>query len=127
MSIHTETSVGEFLDKLTILKLKLDKVEDGSKLENIRKEHDTLVASWNASSYSRMDLDEELAALKKINAELWQMEEDIRAREHNGEFDKTFVRLARAIYKKNDERAAIKKRINEKTGSTLTEEKSYDS
>ena len=125
MSIKAEIPVGEFLDKLIILRIKLRRMRDESKLKNVDKEHAALSAAWKDSAYSDMSLSDEIAELEKVNEELWQIEDDIRAKELKKEFDETFIRLARSVYLMNDKRAAIKKRINEKTGSKLVEEKSY--
>ena len=125
MSIKAEIPVGEFLDKLIILRIKLRRVRDEAKLKNIGKEHTALSAVWKDSAYSDMNLHDEIAELEKVNEALWQIEDDIRAKEAKKEFDETFIRLARSVYLINDKRAAIKKRINEKTGSELVEEKSY--
>lgn len=125
MNLSAEISVGEFLDKVTILEIKSERIGDPAKLNNVRHELDTLRRTWAASPFSRQDLAAEINDLKHINEKLWKIEDDIRDHEAAGNFDEDFIRLARAVYITNDERAAVKRRINLKVGSTLIEEKSY--
>lgn len=125
MSINIELSVGELLDKITILQIKAERISEQAKLENINKELQVLTAIWDASVYSQSDLKEDLQALKKVNEALWDIEDKIRDKERDQSFDKEFIDLARSVYFTNDERAEIKKVINTKTGSELVEEKSY--
>ena len=125
MSIKIELSVGEVLDKITILQIKAERISDSAKLENINKELQVLTSLWQASTYSNTDLDVDISALKKVNEELWDIEDKIRNKESEKAFDNVFIELARAVYVTNDKRAKIKQAINTKTGSELTEEKSY--
>lgn len=125
MSLLTEISVGEFLDKITILEIKSERIKDEAKLSNIHKELNTLRAIWKKSDYTHADINSEIAELKSINEKLWEIEDDIRDKESAGEFDERFIELARSVYFTNDERAAVKKTINVKVGSELVEEKSY--
>ena len=125
MSINIELSVGELLDKITILQIKAERIREQAKLENINKELQVLTAIWDASVYSQSDLKEDLQALEKVNEALWDIEDKIRDKERDQSFDKEFIDLARSVYFINDERAEIKKVINTKTGSELVEEKSY--
>ena len=125
MSINIELSVGELLDKITILQIKAERISEQAKLENINKELQILTAIWDASVYSQSELKEDLQALKKVNEALWDIEDKIRDKERDQSFDKEFIDLARSVYFTNDERAEIKKVINTKTGSELVEEKSY--
>ena len=125
MSLYTKISYGEFLDKLTILDIKCERIKDAEKLENVKHERDVLNNIWNADEKSSVDISEEYDALKRINEKLWEIEDDIRDKERNKEFDQEFIDLARAVYVTNDERARIKKEINVKLGSDLVEEKSY--
>ena len=125
MNLSAEISVGEFLDKVTILEIKSERIGDPAKLRNVHRELDTLRRTWAASPFSRQDLAAEIAELKRINEQLWEIEDDIRGHEAEARFDADFVRLARAVYITNDERAAVKRRINLKVGSELIEEKSY--
>jgi hypothetical protein len=125
MSISTEISLGEFLDKLTILEIKKSRITEPQKLKNIMREYVTLRAQWKASEYAKADIDKEMKRLKEVNERLWEIEDRIREKEARGEFDEAFIELARSVYLQNDERAAIKKEINDKLGSRLVEEKSY--
>ena len=120
-------SVGELLDKITILEIKADKIKDKGKLKNIKHELKLLTKTWQATGLSSGKTDELKAALKTVNLKLWKIEDDIRIFEKNKNFGDDFVQLARSVYYQNDDRAAIKKQINEATGSELTEEKSYES
>jgi hypothetical protein len=118
-------SPGELIDKITILEIKSQRMTDAAKLHNVRTELALLSDTWKASPYSATDISAEWAALRDVNAKLWDIEDDIRDKERDGRFDAGFIELARAVYVTNDERAAIKKRINTKLGSALVEEKSY--
>lgn len=125
MNLSAEISVGEFLDKITILEIKAERIRDAAKLRNIQHELDTLRRTWQASPFSRKDIAAEVARLKHINEQLWVIEDDIRLKESHGAFDDEFIQLARSVYIINDERAAVKREINLKLGSALVEEKSY--
>jgi hypothetical protein len=125
VSINIELSVGELLDKITILQIKAERINDVTKLENINKELQVLLTLWGASPYSQSDLDENINELKKVNEQLWDIEDKIRDKESEQAFDEKFIELARSVYFTNDKRAEIKRAINTKTGSELIEEKSY--
>lgn len=125
MNIQTEISFGEFLDKLTILEIKSERISAPAKLENINHELAILREIWSNHPASVTDITEPMARLKAINEKLWEIEDNIRDKERNGEFDQGFIDLARAVYVTNDERAAIKRELNEILGSELVEEKSY--
>lgn len=118
-------SVGELIDKITILRIKQNKAGDPNKLANIELELRQLEDVWNQSDYSSIDITELTQKLTEINEALWNIEDDIRAKEAANEFDDQFIQLARSVYQQNDIRAALKKEINAKTGSSLTEEKLY--
>jgi hypothetical protein len=98
---------------------------DAQKLANVRVELKVLEETWGASPYAKSDIAADVNALLQVNERLWVIEDDIRDKERAQAFDSEFVRLARAVYFENDERAAIKRRINLKLGSTIVEEKSY--
>lgn len=119
------TSVGELLDKITILQIKSERISDEAKLENVRRELRALSATWESLSLGSDTVTEVVAQLKGVNEKLWEIEDDIRDQERRRAFDERFVELARSVYYTNDERAALKRRLNELTGSTLVEEKSY--
>jgi len=118
-------SPGELLDKITILRIKSARMREAGKLANVRRELQLLEQTWSRAVPAGVDLAADERALEKVNASLWDIEDRIRDHEAAGNFDKQFVELARAVYVTNDERAAIKKRINTSLGSALVEEKSY--
>ncbi len=118
-------SPGELLDKITILRIKAARIEDAGKLANVRRELALLEHNWRRSVPARDDLAGDEAALERVNTELWDIEDRIREHEAQRRFDAGFVELARAVYLRNDERAAIKRRINLKLDSAIVEEKSY--
>jgi hypothetical protein len=118
-------SPGELVDKITILEIKSERMTDATKLRNVRTELDLLNSTWGASPLAANDIVEEWRALKAVNEQLWDIEDRIRDKEREAKFDAEFIELARAVYVTNDERAAIKKRINTRLGSVLVEEKSY--
>ena len=123
--IKVPVSPGELLDKITILRIKSARMRDAGKLANVRTELEALERIWSASPYAAVDVASEVSALLAVNERLWAIEDDIRDKERAQSFDGEFVRLARAVYVENDERAAIKRRINAKLGSALVEEKYY--
>ncbi|SDL75246.1 hypothetical protein SAMN04488568_10236 [Maricaulis salignorans] len=124
-TILTAIAPGELIDKITILRIKSERIGDDAKLKNVRTElallNETLASDVPASdALSRLD-----AALQAVNEELWVIEDDIRDCERDGDFGAEFIRLARAVYVTNDKRAALKKDINVLLGSNIVEEKSY--
>lgn len=125
MSIDVEVSLGEFLDKITILEIKAERISDPAKLGNINKELSKLRETWSSSPYSKASIDNELDKLRDINKQLWDIEDEIRDKEAQQEFDDRFIELARSVYFTNDKRSEIKRVLNTKLGSTLLEEKSY--
>jgi hypothetical protein len=125
--IKVPISPGELLDKITILRIKSKRMSDPRKLRNVRVELEALEATWAGSAYAGAAIDADTEALMTVNERLWVIEDDIRDKERAQAFDAEFIRLARSVYALNDERAAIKRRINSKLGSTLVEEKSYQS
>jgi len=125
MTIQVDVSFGEFLDKISILEIKSERIKDENKLKNVNKELALLRGLWQACPASATDIQDEMMRLKRINEKLWEIEDDIREKERGREFDEKFIELARAVYYSNDERAAIKHELNMKLGSGLIEEKSY--
>jgi Family of unknown function (DUF6165) len=123
--IKVPISPGELLDKITILRIKSKRISDAKKLANVRLELQELEQTWTISPYSKINIIADIDALHAVNEKLWVIEDDIRDKERAQAFDAEFIRLARAIYFENDDRAAIKRRINVALGSTLIEEKSY--
>ncbi|WP_270938782.1 DUF6165 family protein [Falsiroseomonas oryzae] len=125
MIIDIPASPGEVLDKLTILEIKLDRIADATKRENVAREHAALTAAWDAAVGDRPALAPLRAELRAVNERLWDVEDELREHERRGAFDAAFVELARAVYRTNDRRAALKRQVNDLLGSTLREEKSY--
>ena len=123
--IKVPISPGELLDKITILRIKSQRMSDPAKVSNVRLELRALEETWGASSYENIDIEADISALLAVNERLWVIEDDIRDKERAQAFDAEFIRLARAVYFENDERAAIKRRINTTLGSRIVEEKSY--
>jgi hypothetical protein len=117
-------SPGELLDKITILRIKVARMQDAGKLANVKLELALLEDTWRGSGAAK-DVSQDEHALQAINERLWDIEDRLREKEARQTFDRDFIELARAVYVTNDERAAIKKRINEQLGSRLVEEKSY--
>jgi Family of unknown function (DUF6165) len=117
-----EVSNGEIIDKLTIIRIKIERIKDESKLFNLRKEFDVL----KHASLSILDMNHPLyQELYEVNCKLWDIEDQIRDLDRNGDFGEAFVQTARSVYLLNDKRSLIKREINLKTSSGLTEEKSY--
>ena len=121
-TILAPISIGELIDKITILEIKQIYMT-GIKLKNINKEVKLLKDILQEKNLEiNVDL---INNLKEVNKKLWEIEDNIRIKERNQEFDKEFIQLARSVYKENDRRASIKKEINQKYNSELIEEKSY--
>ncbi len=118
-------SPGELLDKITILRIKAARIADAGKLANVRRELSLLEEIWQRAAAGRSDLEADETALTEVNTALWDIEDAIRAKEAARQFDAGFVELARSVYRSNDLRAAIKRRVNLALGSQLVEEKSY--
>jgi hypothetical protein len=118
-----ETSIGEIVDKLSILKIKKNNIKDETKLINISKEYDYLFQI----TFDELKIEEsDFYDLVIINERLWDIEDSIRDKERDSSFDSEFIELARSVYFTNDKRAEIKKNINLKYGSLFVEEKSYN-
>jgi hypothetical protein len=118
-------SPGELLDKITILRIKAVRISDPAKLGNVRLELQLLEQTWRDSGFAAAPVSGDERALHDVNERLWDVEDRIREKEARQSFDRDFIELARAVYVYNDERAAIKKRINVALGSRIIEEKSY--
>jgi hypothetical protein len=125
MNITIEISPGELVDKLTILEIKLENITDTKKLSNIQREYDLLTAALKANLAQTADLVVLIGDLKNTNQDIWKLEDDIRDHERDGNFGDSFVKLARSVYRTNDKRAAIKRKINDLLKSEIVEEKSY--
>ena len=118
-------SPGELLDRITILRIKQVRILDAAKLANVKLELALLEQTWRDWGGTAQDVALDERALQNVNERLWDIEDRIRDKEAKQCFDRDFIELARAVYVSNDERAAIKKRINLQLGSRLVEEKSY--
>ena len=123
--ILVPVSPGELLDKITILRIKVARIQDAAKLANVKRELSLLEKTWKESGAAAHDVALDERALENVNERLWDIEDRIREKEARQTFDRDFIELARAVYVCNDERAAIKRRVNVQLGSRLVEEKSY--
>ncbi len=124
-TVLVPVSLGELIDKITILEIKTERMQDPAKIANVTVELDLLLAELNRVPEGAAHYADLRADLKTINEKLWVVEDDIRDCERARDFSTTFIALARAVYVINDERAAIKRAINTRAGSTIVEEKSY--
>jgi hypothetical protein len=125
--ILVEVSVGELLDKISILEIKQEKIKDLEKLKFINEEHSILKDQLNNNVKSDQKLNELFESLKEINAKLWIIEDDKRQCEKEKDFTETFIKLSRDVHFLNDDRAKIKLEINNHTGSKIKEIKEYTS
>ena len=124
-TILVEVSVGELLDKISILEIKKEKIKDSEKLKFINDECEVLKDQLDKNVKSDEKLDQLFQSLKKINAKLWVIEDNKRLCEKNSEFSEKFIKLSREVHFLNDERAKIKLDINNLTGSKIKEIKEY--
>ena len=123
--IYIPVSVGELIDKITILKIKLNQIKDKNKLINVQYEHDALTSLSEYVTIQKTVINQQ-HELMEVNLRLWFLEEDIRHYEKTNFFESAFIDVARKIYKTNDERSRIKKEINILCNSELVEEKSHE-
>jgi uncharacterized protein DUF6165 len=123
--ILVPVSPAELLDKITILRIKVARIQDAGKLANVKLELSLLEQTWKESGGAAHDVALAERALQSVNERLWDIEDRIRDKEARQTFDRDFIELARAVYVCNDERAELKRRINAQLGSRLVEEKSY--
>ena len=126
--ILIETSLGELIDKISILEIKIDKIEDNIDKEEIAKEYTSLtntLTKIKLSNDERTRINDFVIKLKEINTRLWNIEDETRLAEKNKNFDKKFIERARSVYKLNDERAKVKRQVNESFGSNIKEVKKY--
>lgn len=124
--VSAPVSYGELLDKITILEIKSKHIKDSVKLENVKNELNILSSTWNDHVNDSVELSQLKESLLDVNQRLWNIEDSIRIKESKKQFDDEFIQIARSVYFENDQRAAIKKQVNELLGSVLTEEKSYE-
>ena len=125
--IIVEVSVGELLDKISILEIKKEKIKDAVKLKFINKEHSILKNQLDENIKSDEKLNNLYQSLKEINSKLWVIEDDKRQCEKEKDFGEKFIKLSRDVHFLNDDRAKIKLEINNHTGSTIKEIKEYTS
>jgi hypothetical protein len=123
--VRAPIAIGELIDKITILEIKSERLTDPDKLRNVHSELGLLVALRREVLGGEGALSALAEHLKEVNGRIWDLEDTIRDCEHKNDFGSTFVATARAIYKTNDERAAVKRNINNLYGSNIVEEKSY--
>ncbi len=123
--ILTEISAGELLDKLSILEIKLNKIKNPALLQEIKKDHNIINEAKNKNINSSDEINALYTDLKKINEQLWEIEDKIRLCEKNSDFKDKFIQLARDVYFKNDKRSKIKSEINKISGSNIREVKQY--
>lgn len=123
--IMTEISYGELVDKITILEIKSERIANPEKLKNIHIELASLRETYQKYIGNSFEVAQLKQELKKVNEILWDIEDDIRAKERGQSFDDEFIKLARKVYLNNDQRSVIKRKINMLLGSRITEEKSY--
>jgi len=123
--ILAEISVGELIDKITILEIKKDKIKDSEKLKDVEKELLSLSDSFKKTIPITIEIEILLKKLKSINLKLWDIENEKRSAEKNNDFGEAFVKLARSVYKTNDERSKVKLEINNILGSNIREVKSH--
>ena len=126
MKIETPISVGELLDKISILKIKSQKIKDTEKLANVNVELAELLGVCNKNLSGYKNAKKMIKELKSINLELWDIEDEIRKEESKKKFGKEFIALARSVYITNDKRFEVKNKINKECGSIIKEEKSYE-
>jgi hypothetical protein len=125
MPLLVPISVGELLDKISILEIKAAAIVDPGKEANVQRELTALHEVRRREVAPLPELEMLHSQLQAVNRLLWDVEDSIREHEHNEQFDGRFIELARSVYRENDRRAALKRRINEITGSEIVEEKSY--
>jgi hypothetical protein len=124
-SVEAPVAIGELIDKITILEIKVDRFTESAKRKNVQEELKLLCARRDQVIPQSPGLDALIAQLKAVNERIWELEDSIRDCERRADFGPGFVTLARSIYRTNDERAAVKRQINIALGSDLIEEKSY--
>lgn len=124
-SIDVPIATGELIDKITILEIKMARFSDPNKIANVRAELSLLCERRDAALPADPRMDSLAARLKAVNERIWDLEDEVRDCERRQDFGPAFVSVARKIYRTNDERAALKREINQASGSGLIEEKSY--
>ena len=125
VSVPVHIAPGELIDKITILEIKLERIDSKNKLANIKIEYEVLTQARDENILYSERLNKLTDELKNINEALWDIEDDIRGCERSKDFGEFFIKLARAVYVTNDKRMAVKRAINDLLGSQIIEEKSY--
>ena len=123
--MKVNVSVGEAIDKMTILWIKMEKIKDPIKKGNVEREYQSIKTDLSLANQNLLDVVQEIDDLKRVNMALWDIEDAIRLKESKSEFDAEFVELARSVYMTNDQRFKIKNTINSKLNSSLREEKEH--
>lgn len=123
--MHVELPLGDVVDKMAILVIKDQRIEDAAKLKHVRAELETLRQAWKAAGHPDHDSLADWAPLLEVNTRLWEVEDEIRECERAGDFGPRFIELARSVYRLNDKRAEHKRNISVALGSRLLEQKSY--
>jgi hypothetical protein len=123
--VKVETSFGDVVDRVTILRLKVARIRDAVRVALATHEHDALTTAWDTHGLPPMTALPEFTELERVNGALWHVEDELRAFEASRDFGAEFVAAARRVYHLNDERAAWKRQINERLGSAIVEVKSY--
>jgi len=124
-AILTPVSIGELIDKITILEIKAERITDAAKNANVRLELEGLLPLWQELLAAQPGLEALKSALKVINARMWDIQDQLRDKEAAQDFDAVFIQLARGVYGTNGERVKVKNEINRVAGSALVEEKQY--
>jgi hypothetical protein len=124
-SVTIEVAPAELLDKITILEIKSERIRDIAKLRNVHGEMSALAEVRDRTITGSSGLDQLISELKAVNLAIWQVEDELRECEERRDFGRRFIELARSVYRNNDRRAAIKRKINEELGSAILEEKGY--
>ena len=124
-AILTPVSIGELIDKITILEIKAERITDAAKVANVRTELDGLLPLWQQQLSAQPGLDQLKSQLKVINERMWDIQDRLRDKEAAQTFDDDFIQLARGVYGTNGERVKVKNEINRIAGSHLVEEKQY--
>ena len=118
-------SLGDLIDRITVLEIKAERISDESKLGHVRAELAALESCWHGSPLADIDVQSYKTELKKVNETLWEIEDYLRVKEDEASFDEQFIELARAQYRTSDRRAEIKRPLDERFGSKFVDEKSY--
>jgi hypothetical protein len=125
MSVSIDVSYGELIDKITILEIKAARMDDAAKLRNVQTELQLLAAERAAHVQPSAAVEELTRQLHTVNSFLWEVEDKLREKERHKHFDAEFIELARDVYRTNDRRAELKRKLNELLGSRIVEEKAY--